>query len=164
MTYGELLEDFGKRMGNGMTLEPDASGTVNLAVDDLAVSLIGLEEVGAVALTGVLGEVPPADHQERLYKALLMANNNLAGANGATFSIDAESNEVKLCRMMPLLGLDGEKFFADVEKFINTLETWHRIVADFRGSEIEEAGAGKKEEVKTEDAGLMGDFGGFMQV
>ena len=159
MTFNELLNDLGERLGGQIDLTPDESNTVNLNIDAMSVAILGLEEIDGVVLTGVVGEPPPADKMENLYRAILMANHNFAGTNGATFSINPETKEVSICRMLPLSMTDGEKFFAEMEKFINTMELWKKIISDFRGAEINAQG----EEVAEANEPTAG-YSNFMQV
>jgi len=157
MIFEDILKVFGEKIGS--ELVPDASDTVMLDVDDMPLSIIGLKELGLVVLSGVVGEPPPEDRMERLYRAMLEANHNFAGTAGATLSIDADSGNVTLCRALPLDTTDGETFFAEVERFVNTLEVWRKLVSDYRASADEppsEAGDGP-----------VGGFGGrdeFLQV
>lgn len=155
MTYDELLKAFGEKLGGGVKLTPDASGAVVLDVDEMQVTILGLEEVGQVVLSGVVGEPPPEEKMERLYRAILEANHNFSGTFGATLSINPEDGNVSLCRSLPLAVTDGDSFFAAAENFINTLETWRRLVSDFR--------AAADEPDKAEMPPVDG-FGGFMQV
>lgn len=161
MTYDELLKAFSEKLGGGVDLTPDESGAVVLDVDEMQVSIMGLEEVGQVVLTGVVGEPPPEDHLERLYKSILEANHNFVGTFGATLSIDPENGNVGLCKSIPLSLADGDSFFTDVEHFINVLETWRRLVEDFRA--IADAPSDTPSG-DTPSAGGLDGLGGFMQV
>lgn len=157
MSYDDLIKAFGEKLGGGIELKPDETGTVMLDVDGMPLSILGLEDIGLVVLSGIIGEPPPADGKERLYEAILKANYNFMGTSGATMSINPDSGEVSLCKALPLDLTDGDKFFAETEGFLNVLESWRKIVSDFRGSIDEPAH-------KAEDAGGTGaaaDFGGF---
>jgi len=155
MTYDELLKTFGEKLGGSVELTPDESGAVVLDIDEMQLTILGLEDVGQVVLTGVIGEPPPEDRMEKLYRAMLEANHNFAGTFGATLSINPDDGKVSLCKAIPLAIADGDTFFADVEHFVNVLETWCKLVADFRGA--------TDESEKTEAAPMDG-LGGFMQV
>jgi len=163
MSYDELLKAFGEKMGGSVDMTPDDAGAVALDVDGMALTILGLEEIGQVVLTGVIGEPPPEDRMERLYKAMLMANHNFAGTFGATLSVNPDDGKVSLCKTLPLALSDGESFFAEVEHFANTLETWIKLVADFRGAEIGDGAAGAPSN-EAPGGGGFGDMGGFMQV
>jgi len=154
MNYDELMKSLGERMG-GVRLLPDDEGCVALDVDGMPLTIMGLDELRQVALTGEIGEPPPADRMERLYHALLVANHNLVGTRGATISINPETGRLSLCRLFPLDSIDVDAFSAGVEQFVNTLETWRRIVDDFHGAEIKPEGGGK-----VDDAGADFEFGG----
>lgn len=162
MTYDELLKSFGEKLGGGLVFEPDEAGAVTLSVDGMPVTILGLEEVGQVVLTGVVGETPPEDRMERLYKALLQANHNFAATAGATMSVDPADDRISLCKALPLALADAESFFAEVERFVNTLETWRKIVSDFRGQEIEPGGDPEASAMAGEPDFPRAD--GFMQV
>jgi len=129
---------------------------VSLDVDEMQLTILGLEETGLVVLTGQVGEPPPEERIERLYRALLEANHNFAGTFGATLSIDPVSGVISLCRAIPLALADGDSFFSDVEHFVNVLETWKRLVEDFR------AAADEPDETVLSPA--SGGMGGFLQV
>jgi len=160
MTYEELLKGFGEKLGGGVDLKPDTAGAVGLDIDGMPLTILGLEEIGQVVLSGVIGEPPPADRMERLYKAMLEANHNFTGTFGATLSINPDDGKVSLCKALPLALTDGDSFFAEVEHFVNTLETWSKLVADFRGAELGEGAA----DAPADEVTPPGGFGGFMQV
>jgi len=160
MEYQELLDSFAKKLGGEVEIKPDASGAVMLDVDGMPLSIMGMEELGLVALIGVIGEPPPEDRMERLYAALLEANHNFAGTAGATLSINPETRNISLCKTMPLALADADGFFNDVERFVNTLENWRKLVSDYRGAEIES----KTASAPQADEALPLGGSGFMQV
>lgn len=161
MDFKDLIEDFSARMGGGLQLSPDDAGAIALVVDEMPLTIQHLDGLNQIALIGEIGEPPPAEHLERLYRAMLSANHLFAGTGGATISVDPESSKVMLCRVLELALLDGEAFSTVLEGFLNTLETWRQLVGEFRGTveNGEEKGAG-------ESAFEPGAFGsnGFMQV
>lgn len=152
MQYEELLKAFGTKLGC-IDLKPDEASCVALEVDGMPLTIMGLDELRQVALTGEIGEPPPAEKMERLYRTLLIANHNFAGTHGATISINPETGKISLCRLVSLELTDADAFFTDVERFVNTLETWRKLVSDFRGAVLEP-------EAVEFDSGLAG----FMQV
>jgi len=175
MRFDELLKAFGEKLGGNMELTPDESGAVALDIDGMPLTILGLEEVGRVALVGVIGEPPPEEKMERLYRAMLEANHNFAGTAGATLSINPDTGKVSLCRMLPLELMDGEKFFSETEHFVNTLEMWRKLVEDFRGADLSAprgegasgmvaAGADTADAAEPAGSFGMGDAGGFMRV
>lgn len=172
MEFEDLLKGLGEKLGCG-PLEADESGSVSLAVDDMPMMLMHLDEIQSFALVGEVGEPPPEDRMERLYRAMLVANHNFSGTGGATLSIDGETGKVSLCRVIPLLTVDNDTFFAHIEGFVNILETWRKIVTEFCGAESAEIAAeptsgmgetpsGEAEYGEAPSSPLMG--GPFMQV
>jgi len=163
MEYRELIDQFAEKLGGDVEITPDEDGTVMLEVDGMPLTIMGMEEVGQAALVGVVGEPPPADKMERLYKAILEANHNFAGTGGATFSINPDTGDVSLCRLIPLALADADGFFTETERFVNTLETWRKIVEDFRGAEVETS-VEAKNDVPEAASEMANGIGGFMQV
>ena len=166
MEFEDLLQGLAKKLNCG-SLTADESGSVSLLVDEMPVTIINLDELKSVAFAGEIGEPPPEDRIERLYRALLVANHNFTGTGGATLSIDNETGRVMLCRIMPIAAIDPDEFFTNVESFVNTLETWRRIVTEFSGAASAEFEDGAQPSAEGgEDAPppnpLMG--GSFMQV
>jgi len=132
MSYTELLQGLSARLGGEIDFTPDDAGAVTLSVDDMSLTILGLEEVGQVVLSGIVGEPPPEDRLVGLYKALLEANHNFACTAGATLALDPQTGKVSLCKVLPLALLDGESFFQEIERFINVLETWCELVRNYR--------------------------------
>ena len=153
MDAKELIADIAKRIG----LEYDGGDTFSFEADGLVVAISSLPELDAVALTGDIGE-PPPEHLEGLYKTLLGANHFFGGTAGATISLDPDNGRIALCRALPLATLDGDKFYAEVERFVNTAETWAKVVSDYRGAAAEAPDEGAAEKRPAFGAG------GFMQV
>jgi len=165
MQYDKLLKAFGEKLG-GVELRPDDNGCVVLDADGMPLTIMNLDEVRQVALTGEVGEPPPAEKLERLYRALLIANHNLGGTRGATLSINPETGKVSLCRLISLELTDADSLFAEVENFVNVLGTWRTLVSDFRGAELEQEGGLK---MKADDANsslsrMGGIMSGFLRV
>ena len=129
MEGSEIIKLFCEKTGIGF--EPDADGTVNIEVDGAVVTISDLREIDAIALVGDLGE-PPPERLEALYKVMLEANHLFGGTCGATISRDPKTGRFALCRVMPCAVADGDFFYAEVERFASTLETWGKIVRDFR--------------------------------
>lgn len=131
MEFNDLLAALSEHLGGTLELKP-VDGTVVLAVDDMNLSIIDTET--SVSFVGVVGQPPPEDRLERLFKALLEANHLFVGTGGATFSVNAASGEIALCRTIPYSALTGESFCEALTHFVNTLESWIRLVSDFRAA------------------------------
>ncbi len=152
MDAKELIADIAKRIN----IEYDGGDVLSFEADGLGVAISILPELDALVLTGDIGE-PPPERLEGLYKTLLGANHLFGGTAGATISLDPDGGRIAICRQMPLAMLDGDKLYAEVERFVNTAETWSRVVADYRSalSEADEA---------ADDEPQSFSGSGFMQV
>ena len=141
MELAELVEDFGRRVG--LDLKLDENGTCALAVDGMNVTIQDVSEAYAVGIWGKIG-APPPEGLRQLYEMMLDANHLFRATSGATISRDPESGDFYLCRLLDLRVLESEAFFQAVEKFVNTLETWQKVIADYRpvAEEIGSAVAG----------------------
>ncbi len=153
MEAKELIADIAKRIG----LEYDGGDTFSFEADGLVVAISNLPDIDAVALTGDIGE-PPPERLEGLYKTLLGANHFFGGTGGATISLDPGTGRIVLCRALPLATLDGDKFYTEVERFVNTAETWAKVVSNYRDATTEAPG-----ELDV-DAAPAFSASGFMQV
>jgi len=153
MEIKELIGSLGDRIGIQLAL--DADGACSFEADGLVVTLNHFPEINSLALTGDVGE-PPPEKLESLYKAMLEANCAFAGTAGATLSLDSASGRFSLCRALPLATLGADSLYAAVEGFVNTLDAWHKIVANYRAP------------AEGQSAGVESEFfspgHGFMQV
>jgi len=155
MELENLMSAFAEKLGiEGVEVK---DGTCSLTIDDIPMEFT--ESPGGEAVIGaaVVGE-PPPERLEGLYKTLLGANHLFGGTAGATISLDPDNGRIALCRALPLATLDGDKFYAEVERFVNTAETWAKVVSDYRGAAAEAPDEGAAEERPAFGAG------GFMQV
>ena len=130
-------------------------GALSFEADGLGVTINRLPELDSITLTGDIGE-PPPERLEGLYKTLLGANHLFGGTAGATISLDPDTDRIALCLALPLATLDGDKFYAEVERFVNTAETWAKVVADYRDA------ASAADESEAAPPAFSGN--GFMQV
>ena len=136
MEASEVIRSFCEKVG--IAFEPDDDGTVSLEVDGSVVTISDLREIDAIVIVGDLGE-PPPERLEALYKVMLEANHLFGGTCGATISRDPKTGRFALCRVMPCVIADGDFFYAEVERFASTLETWVKIIRDFRGAPPDDA-------------------------
>ena len=127
MDTSELIQSFSKRIG----IELDADGVCAFEADGLAVTVHELRELEAVALIGDLGE-PPPERLEGLYQVMLEANHLFGGTGGATLSRDPATGRFALCRTLAGASLTSDGLYAEVERFVSTMEVWARNIADFR--------------------------------
>ena len=136
MRFDELIESLGSLIG--VQLRVDDAGVCALAVKDMKLTLQDLPETDSIGLLGEIGE-PPPQHLEDLLSAMLNANHCFRGTGGATISRDPDTGRFFLCRMLDARAVDGDGFFKALESFVNTQETWCRMLADYRGSAAKSA-------------------------
>ena len=129
MESSEIIRSFCEKIGIGY--EPDADGVCSFEADGLLVSIHDLRELDTIALVGDLGE-PPPERLELLYKTMLESNHLFGGTGGATLSLDPATGYFALCLAMPCRALDADSFYAATERFVSTMETWKKLVGDFR--------------------------------
>ena len=131
MTFDELMAEAGKALGVEMLVH---DGATQLEIDGMDVSFVEMPELESVVLNGVVGE-PPPQGLAALHRAMLEANFNFSGTAGATLAVNPDGGALTLTRLAPLPLLDAEKFLSLLEGFVNVLETWRKIVADYRPDE-----------------------------
>ena len=147
MDASEIIGALGAKLGIG--LEFDDGDVCSFEADGMIVTIHNLREIDTIAITGDLGEPPPWN-LETLYRSMLEANYLFKDTSGATISFNPETGRFALCRTLPCKALDDDVFFAAVERFVNTLEIWARIVKNYRG------GAPKDDEEKIPAFGAEG--------
>ena len=153
MEGSESIKLFCEKTGIGF--EPDADGSLAFEADGLRVTISELHELDAIALVGDLGE-PPPERLEGLYKALLGANYMFGGTMGSTIALNPDDGRITLCRAMPTSALDVDQLCSQLEHFLNTAETWRKIVSDYRESDETAAGG--------DAAGAAPSSGDFLRV
>lgn len=131
----ELINAFCERLG--IQSEANAEGVYAFEVDALEFAVHDLSEQRRVALVGDLGLIPEK-HPEGLFRLMLEAQHCFRETEGAIFSIDGERNRLTLNRMLSCAELDDETFFNEVERFVNQLEAWTRIIRDYNGQKVED--------------------------
>lgn len=165
MVFSELIRGLGDRLNVEMVA--DEENICALEADGMALSIHGLDEVGAVALVGDVGE-PPPERLERLYRTMLEANHLFSGTAGATLSLDRETKHFTLCRTLPQDTLDVEGLASALERFLNVLASWRSLVADYRehapADEAEDDRSASSDEVRDMELPFPGLGNGFMSV
>ena len=134
MEANELINELGKRLGIELELE---EGACTIMAGDLFVTMNAFSELDAIVLTGDLGE-PQPENLENLYKTMLEANHLFNGTAGATLSLNHETNCFSLCKALPCRLMDIDSFYAEIERFVNTLEVWSKLVQNYRGNGADE--------------------------
>lgn len=126
----ELINAFCERLG--IQSEANAEGVYAFEVDALEFAVYDLSEQRRVALVGDLGLIPET-HPEGLFRLMLEAQHCFRETEGAIFSVDGERDRLTLNRLLSSAELDDETFFSEVERFVNQLEAWVRIIRDYNG-------------------------------
>ena len=134
MEANELINELGKRLGIELKLE---EGACTIMAGDLFVTMNAFSELDAIVLTGDLGE-PQPENLANLYKAMLEGNHLFSGTAGATLSLNHETNCFSLCKALPCRLMDVDSFYAEIERFVNTLEVWSKLVQNYRGNGADE--------------------------
>ena len=127
----EILKAFGADLG--LELEMDDSGSCTFSADRFTITLTVLQEFESIALTADLGD-PPAEKLENLYRLMLESNYLFNATSGATLSVNGENGHIVLCGLFRCVGADADAFSRTLERFVNTCETWTKIVAEYRYS------------------------------
>lgn len=136
MTFDEIAKAIGEGMGLELAVVDDTTA-VRLGERDgggVEVVLRGFDERGGMLLTADLGE-PPPERLERLFKAMLEANDLFRDTGGATLSIDPATGRARLQRYDDYeawsAGGGGESARL-LAFFAQCAAAWAGIVRDFR--------------------------------
>ena len=128
MKFDELLAGLGKTLGVEL---PNGDGSCTLGVDDMTVTMQYLDTSDLLCTYAEIGE-PPPEGLEQLLSAMLNANHLFQGTDGATISRDPDTGKFFLCRCDALELLNVEDCAKMLERFVNVLETWRKLLADYR--------------------------------
>ena len=124
-----LIEMFGERLG--LMLERNPDGVYRFEIDGRAFSIHDIAECGRIVFFGDLGHSLP-EYREKLCVALLEAQHLLKNTAGAAFSLDPETGNFSICKVLVPAVLDSDGFFAEAEGFVNVLHAWADIIRNFR--------------------------------
>lgn len=155
MTFGELTEGLGKKLG--VEIE-DAGGAFALEIDGQTVIL---QQAGddLVLVRADLGVVPP-DRRDTVARVALEANYLYQGTGGATLAVNPGDGHLHLQRYNWLERIDADKAMDALTHFADTAASWKRLV-----SEIPATTAAREEIGENERSAGLGAFpGGFVQV
>ena len=133
MTFGELIDVLGKRLG--VEIE-DAGGAFALEIDGETVIL---QDAGELLLfRAEVGEIP-ADGREGILGSAMEANFLYQGTGGATLAVNPADGRLHLQKYNWMERLDTESALAAIGNMADTAAAWRRILADYR------SGAGRSE-------------------
>lgn len=157
MEFSDLMKEFGAKVGIS-DLAPDDENICRVDIDGMSIAFFGFAEADSVVTWAEVSE-PPPEGEAMLYRVLMESMFMGQGTGGSAFSVEPSTGKIYLHRLDPLKILDLESFCQMLEKFVNTLEQWRKMIVDFRPV----AAAVKESDAETSRlAALGGD--GFMQV
>lgn len=157
MNSQDLIRHFGEKLGIDLAFE---DGSCAFEADGSLIAIHDLPEIDTIVISGDLGE-PPPERLENLYKTLLEANYLFRETSGATISLDPDTGRFSLCRIFICSATDEVSFFDAIEKFVNGVELWSRLIRDFRAAAVEATDNEKESDTGSE---VQLTSSGFMSV
>lgn len=152
-----------KEIADGLTVKfniPELSvenGELALEIDGMPI-LIAEGKGEAIVVTGFVGEAP-AEGGEPFANLLLDGTTGLMDEKSAALARNPETGAITLVQRIAQVGLAIGEFCEELSGFVNTLETWHGLLEDFRPA----AEAAKTLAAEQPDAQHFAQHG-FMQV
>ena len=123
MDFTELIASFAERHGIAdLAADGDAAA---LDIDGIVVAIVAAGD--AVSISADVGQ-PPADGRADFAELLLEANLQ----SEAFFAKAPESGSYVVVRRLGLPTIDDDAFDTALEVLVNQVETWRRLLADFR--------------------------------
>ena len=123
MEFNELIDAFAKRHEVENLVAVD--GAAALDIDGIIVTIVAKDEV--LNFSAEIGD-PPADGVATFANLLLEANVQ----SGAFFAKAPDPGPYIAVRRLQLSLVDDDSFDSMLEAFVNQVETWRRLLADFR--------------------------------
>lgn len=155
MDFGDLLTQFGDKVGlPGLHTEDDSC---RIEIDGMRVTFMEHRETNTLVTWAEVSE-PPPEGVTVLYRVLMEAMFMGQATGGSAFSIDPKTGNIYLHRVDSLLVLDLDSFSLMLERFVNVLEQWRKMIADYRPV------AGEVEKKTAESEAPMSFGSDFMQV
>ena len=130
MTLEELISNFSATAK--LESAPAADGIWRFSADG---NVFGVTQDDAGERVFLFGDIlaPDPEKREALLKSAMEANYFHRGTGGATFALNPETGALTLFESKPLEGLDEEKFYAIIERFVNALAVWNGIAVQAKG-------------------------------
>ena len=146
MDYEELIKGFAERFGIADLTSED--GVASVDVDGMDILMAADDPGRAIVLAGSIGE-PPPENAASFATLLLQANRDLLAVGGCGFAQNRDTGAYVLLRRLARESLDLDAFCAALDDFVNKLETWTRLLADFRPAAGAAAAAAANAEAET---------------
>lgn len=134
MEFSGLIAEFGAACGVG-ALEADDNGIVRVQADDIVLSFMELPVRRQIVMFADIAEKPD-EGAGQLLETLLQAQYLGGVLDGACFSISPEGT-ISLHRSDRLVDLEAASFAKTVESFLNLVDKWREVVAEFRPGEAD---------------------------
>ncbi len=130
MELFDLMAGLAEKLGIE-SFQPSDDGSYNFGVDDMNITIMSIQELNQILIYSELGDEPP-DDPGKLAIAMLQANHIFQGTGGATLAQDPQTRKYTLCRYDNTRFLDVDALYSIIEKFVNTVEIWQQMIADYR--------------------------------
>lgn len=105
-------------------------GECRVKVEGLSVMLMDVPKARRMLTTAEIGPVPEAG-RDQFYSSMLEAMHMFEGTNGASFSIDHESQTICLARQDSTVLLEPGQFAVLFEEFVNIGMMWRKMLLEF---------------------------------
>jgi len=123
MEFNQLIDDFAARHKVEGLVAVD--GAAALDIDGIIVTIVNTGN--SMNVSAEIGD-PPADGEAMFANLLLEANMQ----PGAFFAKVPGPGQYIAVRRLPICTVDGEVLDSTLEAFVNQVETWRRMLTDFR--------------------------------
>ena len=126
MELKELMKTFAAAAGLGEPVTDDAGG-YTLVIGDMTGSFQERTETQELMTVSRVGELPD-EGAKHVYRLLMEAMFRDNGSGGAIFSLEPGSKRIWVHRRDSLATMDDEGFRSMLERFVNGMEEWRRLV------------------------------------
>ena len=129
MEFADILNELNAAMVVDV-FKDNGSGECRVKVEGLTVMLMDVPEARRMLTTAEIGPVPEAG-RDQFYSSMLEAMHMFEGTNGASFSIDHESQTICLARQDSTALLEPGQFAVLFEEFVNIGMMWRKMLLEF---------------------------------
>lgn len=158
MKLDEMIGGFAATVGIE-NVSPDDAGGYTLEIDGMAVSFLEATDGQELLTVAEVGELPDSG-EKSIFRYLMESMFRDGASGGAVFSLEPGTKRIWAHRRDFLPAMDGESFRTMLERFVNGMEEWRRIVSGLSDLAPKLAEA----EEKAEGSELPGDASSFLRV
>lgn len=154
MTFADIIDTLAKELETTIEVEDNICAVLAGGSNKSSATILiqGFDERKALLMTADLGQ-PPPERLERLYRALLEANDLFRDTAGATLSVDAATGNVRLQRFDAYDAVSEAGPRRALIAFASVASAWRGIVSDFRDAPDE-----SKKEAPPQDLSNLSGF------